>query len=475
MRAFWSRNLRQFFRLVPVFALAAVVFFPSVPVVAAGTNDATLTAFLIDRERRRGVDCAGNVMTPPPSLIPSEALNTLAGRAAGHRGVFGPFAESNGLKDIPAFFAVVDGSSPQAAAQALRASWCAELLRPEFTHVGVADIGGSMAIILAGGEPTVVPVYIPPMTPGASGGVPASPDAAVMPAAPAARLGVTPLHEGEESDVAGDTPARTPVPAQALPDIGHKASSLTGPDGRPLPRSYTPPGDDGVIVTPGGAEVPMQAPASQVPAIQAPVAATPAPAQTGAPPTGRPLPPEVGDPSPAAPVPPVYSDNGVKTATDAAGAPGAPGGTVPPASVQAGAEDPEMLRLVNDVRSRGYMCGKTLMPSVPPLKNNPVVARSATRHAADMLLRNYFSPVTPEGVRAGGRLTEAGYAWAVLAENIASGTPTAESALKSWLNHEGQCRNIMSRDYTEAGAGAAGSIRVLTLTAPLSGGGAPAE
>ena len=458
------------------------------PLPAKAADDGTLPAFLLDRERRSGTGCDGAPVTPPPSLIPSETLRTLAGRAVDTPGSFQEFASVNGLRGLSTFFAVVDGATAQDAVARLKSGYCPQIHAPEFTHVGVQKVQGRWAVLLAAGEPQVVPAY----TPGEGAGVdpvgvpgytPAQPtDAAPQ---PVARPGVTPLHEAPPPMVG------VGVEPESLPDIGHKEPlpgaaapgepRLVGSDGKPLPTQYTPPADTGVRVEPDGTlEAMSGAGAAAADGGEGVAPSAAASSAAGAPvddetvPTtwARPGTIETGNPAPADPVPPIYSSNGMKSSGDVE-RPGSPteGVTGPAPVVEAGTVDAELLSLVNGVRRQGSLCGKNFMPAVPALRDNPVVARAAAGYAADMRARGYFSPVSPEGRRAGNRLTDAGYAWAVLAENIISGTSSADAALQNWLKNESQCRNIMNPDYTEAGAGTAGGIRVLTLTAPLSGGG----
>lgn len=483
--------------------LAASLCGVAVAPVTAGADDGVVPAFLIDRERRSPVGCDGIPTPPPASLTPSETLRTLAGRAASNPGSYDAFAAANGLAGIPSFFTIVQGSIPQDAANGLKSGWCPQLRSSQFAYVGVAKVQGGWAVLLAAREPQYVPAYQPDAP--LQGGAPVQ--AAPVTPMPTPREGVTPLYEAAPATPVpvpreGVTPLyeATPGPITAvaggaaasgagddLPDIGHPGPILTGPDGKPLPTTYSPgsagvrvpatlpgalPEDAGETLAAQGIHVdaiPGNEPEPTIASAEAEAAAAAAGAPLPETFVKSPLSLETGDPAPAQPVPPVYSKNGVSTAADVERS-GKVANVPPQAPSGGGQVDAELLRRVNEVRSKGYLCGRERMPAVPPLRENPLVARVAAAHAADMLARGYFSPVSPDGRRAGNRLTEAGYTWAVLAENIASGTPSAEAALKNWLGNESQCRNMMNPDYTEAGTGEAGGIRVLTLTAPLSGG-----
>jgi uncharacterized protein YkwD len=87
-----------------------------------------------------------------------------------------------------------------------------------------------------------------------------------------------------------------------------------------------------------------------------------------------------------------------------------------------------------------------------------------------MASRRYFSSTSPEGVTLGRRVSNTGYNWAFIGENIASMKASAQAVLQSWLSSPNQCRNIMSPDFTEAALGTdpSGRYWVFTLAAPMA-------
>jgi uncharacterized protein YkwD len=89
-----------------------------------------------------------------------------------------------------------------------------------------------------------------------------------------------------------------------------------------------------------------------------------------------------------------------------------------------------------------------------------------------MAARGYLSSTTPDGRTMGRRVSDAGYIWGLLAENIASGSASAERTLQSWLANESQCANLLGQEYTEAGVGfdARGRFWVFTLATPMEQG-----
>lgn len=64
-----------------------------------------------------------------------------------------------------------------------------------------------------------------------------------------------------------------------------------------------------------------------------------------------------------------------------------------------------------------------------------------------MVAKNFFDHTGSDGSTVGVRVTDAGYAWSGVAENIAAGQTSVASAMNSWQLSEGHCRNLMGANY----------------------------
>ena len=236
------------------------------------------------------------------------------------------------------------------------------------------------------------------------------------------------------------TPYSSPPPAPYSPPPA--ASPAPGAGARPI---YVPPGGAGPVNDPAAPAAPVVVKEFEV----SPTGKITGPVQPGSSaPGAAPYPGTSPQPAPGyAPPPPA-----VQPRSDA----GSPGESV------------QLLNSVNQARNQGQVCGSTSMPPAPPLSFNPVLVSAAQAQADDMAARGYFSSTTPRGRTLGQRVTEAGFAWSFVAENIAAVAPPADNALRGWLANPGQCRNLMSANYTQAGTGynAARNLWVLTLAAP---------
>ena len=116
--------------------------------------------------------------------------------------------------------------------------------------------------------------------------------------------------------------------------------------------------------------------------------------------------------------------------------------------------EPEKLRalaleLVNKSRAEHKL---------PPLQIGKEVNEAAKAHAADMLRRNFYAHVTPEGKTIQDRFLKAGGSrWQLSAENIARctgcelGVQTVEEFQRGWMNSKGHRENILRKGITQFG------------------------
>ena len=116
------------------------------------------------------------------------------------------------------------------------------------------------------------------------------------------------------------------------------------------------------------------------------------------------------------------------------------------------ATDKEMLTQVNNARSQARTCGTVNYKTTAALSWNCTLEAVADEHSRDMGDHNLYSHTGFDGLSVGDRVTNAGYDWSAVGENIAAGQPTIDAVMKVWLDSPGHCANIMSPPYTEIGA-----------------------
>jgi uncharacterized protein YkwD len=103
----------------------------------------------------------------------------------------------------------------------------------------------------------------------------------------------------------------------------------------------------------------------------------------------------------------------------------------------------EVLQLVNLERAQH---------GLDPITFDPTLSRVAEDYACEMIDQTFFDHVNPyTGVGPGQRLTEAGYAFHSMGENLAAGQTTAREAVEAWLDSPGHRENILAPQWRRTG------------------------
>ncbi|GMF12646.1 unnamed protein product [Phytophthora lilii] len=101
-----------------------------------------------------------------------------------------------------------------------------------------------------------------------------------------------------------------------------------------------------------------------------------------------------------------------------------------------------MLALVNKERAA---------KGLSALCMNKKLQAAAQRHSNDMAKNNYMAHDGADGSTMSQRITQAGYEWESVAENVAAGQEDVVSVMASWVASPGHYENIMGVDYTMFG------------------------
>jgi uncharacterized protein YkwD len=106
-----------------------------------------------------------------------------------------------------------------------------------------------------------------------------------------------------------------------------------------------------------------------------------------------------------------------------------------------------VLQLMHHVNA--YRISQGLEPLAPDAR----LTAAAQGHAKAMAQGDCFAHVCPNGTDLSDRLSRAGYAYRVAAENIAAGMENPKDVVESWIKSRGHRRNILLSEATEVGAG----------------------
>lgn len=110
------------------------------------------------------------------------------------------------------------------------------------------------------------------------------------------------------------------------------------------------------------------------------------------------------------------------------------------------AQGKKVIELTNDVRTR---------EGVAPVVYNEKLEKSALSKSHDMVERNYFEHVSPEGKRLRDFLKDANYPYSVAGENLAVGFTTPEKMVNAWVESPTHFANLIDTDFKEIGVGTA--------------------
>ncbi len=110
-----------------------------------------------------------------------------------------------------------------------------------------------------------------------------------------------------------------------------------------------------------------------------------------------------------------------------------------------------VVNYLNNLRASPRVCGEKTYPAAPAVVWNNQLSAAAVAHSEDMAANNFLDHQGTNGLNAGARVTQSGYTWKAVAENIAGGTDTPEQTMDQWMVSAGHCQNIMNSAYKEIG------------------------
>ncbi|WP_391531004.1 CAP domain-containing protein [Candidatus Frankia nodulisporulans] len=92
----------------------------------------------------------------------------------------------------------------------------------------------------------------------------------------------------------------------------------------------------------------------------------------------------------------------------------------------------------------------------PALVADPALALVAQAHSVDMATANYLAHNSGNGATPFQRISAAGIAYVIAAENIAAGQPTPDAVVRAWMASPGHRANILNCSLRRIGVGFAG-------------------
>ena len=114
----------------------------------------------------------------------------------------------------------------------------------------------------------------------------------------------------------------------------------------------------------------------------------------------------------------------------------------------------EVLLLVNERRAQSADCGEDgRFGPAGPVVMEASLRCSARLQSLDMFERNFFDHTNPDGLDPFQRMAAAGFRGGGAGENIAVGQTSPQQVMRSWMDSDGHCANVMRPNYTMLGVG----------------------
>ncbi|WP_417262772.1 CAP domain-containing protein [Celeribacter sp.] len=87
------------------------------------------------------------------------------------------------------------------------------------------------------------------------------------------------------------------------------------------------------------------------------------------------------------------------------------------------------------------------------LRLDPALSKAAQAHVNDMMRRQYFAHISPEGARPIHRAAKQGYKGCLVAENLSYSWKSVDLAMAGWMRSDGHRANLLNRDMRDVGIG----------------------
>lgn len=111
-----------------------------------------------------------------------------------------------------------------------------------------------------------------------------------------------------------------------------------------------------------------------------------------------------------------------------------------------------LLAAVNEARVRGAVCGRTVMPSAPPLVWGSLLAVAAERHGRAMATQGFFDHRAPDGSVVGDRIAATGFRARAWGETLAAGYRDPVETVAAFLSSPSHCEVLLAEPFEVLGA-----------------------
>lgn len=106
----------------------------------------------------------------------------------------------------------------------------------------------------------------------------------------------------------------------------------------------------------------------------------------------------------------------------------------------------EVYNAINAFRAEKYL---------PPLHPSKELVSAAQIKANNMARQGWMSHTSPQGVMVWDSITDAGYKYSALGENLAQGFDSVTSTVEAWVRSSSHRKNILDPEFKDTGIGIA--------------------
>ncbi len=116
---------------------------------------------------------------------------------------------------------------------------------------------------------------------------------------------------------------------------------------------------------------------------------------------------------------------------------------------QAAFSDGDMVSATNSIRQA---------QGLSPVESNQQLSSAAVAQANDMLQKNYFSHVSPDGTSPWSWVNQAGYQYTAIGENLADNFSDASDVVNAWLQSSTHRANLLNPNFQDVGVAVVSGI-----------------
>ena len=116
---------------------------------------------------------------------------------------------------------------------------------------------------------------------------------------------------------------------------------------------------------------------------------------------------------------------------------------------------------INELRGRGCNCSGERFKAVGRVYYDETLSESAYEHARDIRYQRRLNHYSSKGQDIGERISDVGYNWKTVGENLAFGHESIDEVIDAWIDSYTHCKLLMDPRFDDVGFAKIGPYWVL--------------